>query len=80
MVLRKGEHPFINRDSSVCYPDARMVDVRDLEGRARAGQIKTHAPCPPKTLEIVRAGILASELTPRKVQKFYASLPKKKLN
>ena len=77
VVLRRGEHPFIDRDSSVCYADARLVDARDLEARAQAGQIRTHAPCPPRTLEIVAAGILASELTPRKVQKFYEILPKK---
>jgi len=77
VVLRRGEHPFIDRDSSVCYADARLVDACDLEARARAGQIRTHAPCPPKTLQIVAAGILASELTPRKVQKFYENLPKK---
>ena len=79
VVLRKGEHPFIDRDSSVCYADARIVDVRDLEARAKAGHVKTHAPCPPKTLEIIADGILASELTPRKVQKFYESLPKRKI-
>jgi len=77
VVLRRGEHPFIDRDSSVCYADARMVDARDLEARAKAGQVKIHAPCPLKTLEIVAAGIMASELTPRKVQKFYENLPKK---
>ena len=80
VVLRKGEHPFIDRDSSVCYADARMVDAHDLEKRATAGQVKTHASCPPKTLEIVTDGILASALTPRKIQKFYESLPKKNPN
>lgn len=31
VVLRKGEHPFIRWDSSVCYSDSRLVDVRDLQ-------------------------------------------------
>jgi hypothetical protein len=73
MVLRAGEHPFIDRDSSVCYTDARLVDASDLDNKAKMGQIKTHAPCPAKTLGNVRAGILASELTPQKVQRFYQS-------
>ncbi len=71
VVLRKGEHPFINRDSSVCYADARLVDATDLDIKAKAGQIKVHAPCSPKTLAEVKAGILASDLTPQKVQRFY---------
>jgi hypothetical protein len=55
VILRKGEHPFIDRDSSVCYADTRIVDARDLDGKARAGQIKMHAACPTKTLGNVRA-------------------------
>jgi hypothetical protein len=77
MILRKGEHPFIDRDSSVCYADARIVDAQDLDAKARAGQIKMHAPCPARTLENVKAGILASDLTPQKVQRFYESAIKK---
>jgi len=30
VVLRKGEHGFIRWDSSVCYMDARLADLRDL--------------------------------------------------
>jgi hypothetical protein len=73
MILRKGEHPFIDRDSSVCYADARIVDARDLDAKATAGQIRMHAACSAKTLENVRAGILASELVPQKVERFYES-------
>src|SRR5574337_1406583 len=71
VILRKGEHPFINRDSSVCYADARIVDADDLDRKAEAGQIKMHVVCPVKTLEDIKGGILASELTPQKVQRFY---------
>lgn len=77
VVLRKGEHPFIDRDSSVFYGDARLVDATDLDARVKAGQIKVHAPCPPKTLEAVRAGILASDLAPQRVQRFYKSILEK---
>lgn len=76
-VLRKGEHPFIDRDSSVCYADARLVDAGDLDVKAKAGQIKPHAMCPSKALEEVQAGILASELTPQKVERFYKENLKK---
>jgi hypothetical protein len=77
MVLTKGEHPFIVRDSSVCYVDARLVYATDLDHQAAIGQIRTHAPCPLKTLENVRSGILASELTPQKVQSFYSETKKR---
>jgi hypothetical protein len=77
MVLTKGEHPFIVRDSSVCYVDARLVDAIDLDQQTTIGQIRKHAPCPTKTLENVKSGILASELTPQKVQRFYAETEKR---
>lgn len=42
-VLRKGEHPFIVKDSSVFYGDARLVDASDLDARAQTGPIRLHA-------------------------------------
>lgn len=77
MILGKGEHPFIDRDSSVCYVDARLVDANDLDNKLKIGQVKPHAPCSEKMLENVRAGIQASELTPQKVQRFYADTLKR---
>lgn len=73
MILKKGEHPFIKRDSSVCYADARLANTHDLDGKAESGQIKMHSSCPSATLEHIKAGILASELAPLKVQRFYES-------
>jgi len=78
VVLRKGEHPFIRWDSSVCYVDSRLADARDLDGKANCGQIKPHEPCMPHTLKNIQDGILASELTPHKVQDFYLKLTKPK--
>jgi len=77
VILRQGEHPFIDRDSSVCYADARIVDAGDLDEKAKAGQIRMHAACPAKTLQNVKDGILASELTPQKVQRFYEAMLRK---
>ena len=74
VVLRKGEHPFVKWDSSVCYTDARLVDAQELDVKAKAGKIKPHDPCTANTLKNVQDGILASDLTPRKVQNFYNSL------
>jgi hypothetical protein len=31
MILGKGDHPFINRPSSVFYGDALLVDVHELK-------------------------------------------------
>jgi len=78
VVLRKGEHPFIKWDSSVCYSDCRLIDARDLDGKADSGQIKPQDPCSAATLKNIQDGLLASELTPRKVQNFYASITKRK--
>jgi hypothetical protein len=78
VVLRKGEHPFIRWDSSVCYSDCRLIDVRDLDGKAGSGQVRPHARCSAATLKSIQDGLLASELTPRKVQDFFSNLKKRK--
>lgn len=78
VVLRKGEHPFVKWDSSVCYTDCRLVDARDLDTRARAGQIIVRERCTADILKVIQEGILASELTPIKVQNFYINLKRPK--
>ena len=78
VVLRKDEHPFIRWDSSVFYNDSRLVDVRDLDSKVRAGQIKLHEPCSATMLKNIQDGLLASELTPHKVENFYINLRKSK--
>ncbi len=78
MILMAGEHPFIRRPSSVFYADALLVDSRELHGKAGLGHILMREPCPTATLENVRAGLLASDLTPQKVQQFYQNLIKPK--
>ena len=78
VILQQGEHPFINRPSSVFYGDARLIDARDLDGKVKANHIQPHSQCPPQTLENVRAGVLASEFTPQKVQRFYEEVHQRK--
>lgn len=78
MILGKGEHPFITRASSVFYGDALLVDVRELDGKAKLGHIKVCEPCSARTLANVKAGILASDRTSQKVQRFYENLIKSK--
>jgi hypothetical protein len=78
VVLRKGEHPFIRWDSSVFYNDCRLVDARDLDAKVRAKQIKLHDPCSATMLKNIQDGLLASELTPHKVETFYINLRKPK--
>ena len=78
MILGKGEHPFITRASCVFYADALLVDVRELDSKAKLGHIQMREPCSAQTLANVRAGILASDFTPQKVQRFYQNLIKPK--
>jgi hypothetical protein len=78
VIVRKGEHSFIRWDSSVFYNDSRLVDVRDLDSKVRAGQIKLHDPCSATMLKNIQDGLLASELTPHKVENFYINLRKSK--
>jgi hypothetical protein len=78
IILMPGEHPFVRRPSAVFYADALLVDVLELDDKAKLGHIQMREPCSAGTLANIRAGVSASDLTPQKVQRFYENLVKPK--
>ncbi|MCU1241977.1 MAG: hypothetical protein JWO71_2703 [Candidatus Acidoferrum typicum] len=77
VILKKGDHPFIQWESVIFYADARLVDANDLDAKLKAGHVVARDACAKKTLDLVRQGILASDMTPQKVQRFYETIVKR---
>jgi len=69
--LQRGDHPFIHRPSYVCYRMTRIVRVTELELLVQNGQAEVREPITGELLRLIQDGILASEWTPRKCQRFY---------
>lgn len=70
LILRKGEHPFLRRDSAMSYKDAQIVDARRVEAQIQVGKAQQHPRCTASLLSEIQAGLLASPFTPNKVRAF----------
>lgn len=63
VMLKKGDHPFIRRDTVVFYSDIRVKMVRQLEQLLDAGVAKLHADCSDEVLKKIQDGIQKSPFT-----------------
>jgi hypothetical protein len=70
VALNRGDHPFINRPTSVRYSDAQFADVRRLRADIEAGTAVPHRACTAEILRLIQDGIFASPYTPKKVATF----------
>jgi hypothetical protein len=70
LILRRGDHPFIRHDSVVHFADARLVELKTIEGNVAAKHITPHEPCSAKLIREVQDGALGCDLTPQKVFNF----------
>jgi hypothetical protein len=70
VVLRKGEHTFINRDTAVLYMYAEISNVDHLRQQIADGCASVHDSCHVDVLKIIQDGMFASPFTPRKIQNF----------
>ncbi len=70
VILRPGDHPFVQHDTMVFYLDARIVDVNVLQALVDDRSAVLHADCPASTLKLIQSGAHASDFTPRKVAQF----------
>jgi len=69
-VLRKGDHVFITRPSSVNYFGARRIASAVLDQWHKERKIKTHPRMSPEPLQRIRDGAYDSEHLPEKYRKF----------
>lgn len=67
VILRKGDHPFIDHESIVYFADARLTELKSIDALVTAGTIKQQASCSANLLKEIQAGTLACDLTPNKI-------------
>jgi hypothetical protein len=67
VVLRRGDHPYVAKDSVVYYGDARLLDTALIEKDLSAGLVQHHAPCSTELLRLLQDGALASPHTPNAI-------------
>ena len=70
VVLRRGDHPFIVHDSTICFRDARIENTSNLDQRVANGEIEVHQSCSPELLAEIGGGLRASPYTAKKVLNF----------
>jgi len=74
VVLRKGDHPFIDHDSVVAYSYSQVKTVEDIEAAIENGTAKKREPASAELMRRVRAGLIDSDFTPNGVRHFYRAV------
>jgi hypothetical protein len=71
VVLRRGEHAFIEHDTAVLYAFAKIIDSNHLEQQILDGLALPHDSCSEQILKLIQDGLLASPNTSPKIERFY---------
>ncbi len=71
VILRKGEHPYLYKDSVVFYADSMVTTVENIQAGIEEGAFHQCDPCSPELLDKIQNGILASPYTPPKAKRFF---------
>ena len=71
VILNKGDHPFINRESVILYAFARIRCLTDISAAIANGTAKKREPVSEGILKRVQAGLLESDFTPNGVKRFF---------
>jgi mRNA-degrading endonuclease toxin of MazEF toxin-antitoxin module len=71
VVLKKGDHPFIEHDSVIAYHYSKVVTVESIEAAIKNGTAKQHAAVSPELLKKAKAGLLESDFTENGVRSLY---------
>lgn len=74
VVLKKGDHPFIQHDSGIAYSFARIVSAAEIESVVSNKPSLVRQPMSPEVLNRVQAGLLESDFTENGVRWFYRDL------
>lgn len=70
VVLRAGDHPFIEHESHVSYGDARYFTEQQLKKAQRLGQLVMQPDMSLQLLTRVRLGLLTSSRTIHEIKDF----------
>jgi hypothetical protein len=74
LVLNRGDHPFIYKESVVSFGDSIIAGVRLVAAGIDNGLWPQREPCSEALIQQIQIGILASPRTPAKVKAFYRAL------
>ena len=72
VILKPGDHPFINHESVINYQDVGERSIKLVEQllatRTTEFPCTAHDPCSQQLLQRIRAGLIDSKLTPRGIK------------
>ena len=74
VVLRSGEHPFIDRESVIAYKHSKIRTVADIESAIRNKTAKHREPATESLLKRVQNGLMDSDHTPNGIKHFYKGI------
>ncbi len=78
VVLKPGDHEFIQHETVVFYLDAQWVPAVALEAAVNRQAGRQLAPCRADVLERIRSGLLVSKFTPKQIKTWWrAKFPAK---
>lgn len=70
LVLRKGDHPFIEHDSVPACGYARIESVEQIEHAIKAGTAKAREPMPDSLTQRILGCVRESDFTPNGVRHY----------
>jgi hypothetical protein len=68
VVIQPGEHRFVKHPTVAFFADARTSKLADLQDATVWGQAHQDDPLTPELLRRVQEGLLASQMTPKKIK------------
>lgn len=70
-ILRRGDHPFVIRDSFMFYAEARVVETAKLVNGVAQGVFMAKSMMDVAIVDNICSGVLTSIHTPEKAKRFY---------
>ncbi len=67
VILRRGDHPYIAKDSVVYFGDARLWDTALIDADIASGAVRRLEPCSAGLQRLLQSGILNSPYTPNSI-------------
>lgn len=71
VILKKGDHPFIEHDSVIAYRYSKVVTVESIETAIKNGTAKKREPASPSLLKRAQDGLLESDFISHGVRSLY---------
>jgi hypothetical protein len=72
-IINPGEHPFVKKQTTINFAEAKITDIKNLEESVKHGVIKIHAKFEESILKRIQEAALSSPSIPIKCQEFLRS-------